>query len=221
MAPGFARLALQHGDGAGAAFALGAALFGTAQALRTQPLQHSDVRWPVRGDGSSVQHEPNAHGLEPTMTRQLFPARTTREIWTKRASWHILSIVRDVVQALLELLTSRQRGALATVVRASGSTPQRPGARLLLRDDGSTLGTVGGGGDRAGRARELAARARLPGAGALDSRFGARPWHVLRGQNGDFRGTNLAGSEAVAARRGGTSPSPPPRWHAAWASKYT
>ena len=53
--------------------------------------------------------------------------------------------MRDVVQALLELLTSRQRGALATVVRASGSTPQRPGARLLLRADGSTLGTVGGG----------------------------------------------------------------------------
>jgi xanthine dehydrogenase accessory factor len=53
--------------------------------------------------------------------------------------------VRDVVQALLELLTSRQRGALATVVRTSGSTPQQPGARLLLREDRSTLGTVGGG----------------------------------------------------------------------------
>ncbi|HYQ41242.1 MAG TPA: XdhC family protein [Polyangiaceae bacterium] len=53
--------------------------------------------------------------------------------------------MRDVVQALLELLTSRQRGALATVVRATGSTPQRPGARLLLREDGSTLGTIGGG----------------------------------------------------------------------------
>ena len=53
--------------------------------------------------------------------------------------------VRDVVQALLELLTNRQRGALATVVRTSGSTPQQAGARLLLREDGSTLGTVGGG----------------------------------------------------------------------------
>ena len=53
--------------------------------------------------------------------------------------------MRDVVQALLELLTSRQRGALATVVRTSGSTPQQPGARLLLREDGSSLGTVGGG----------------------------------------------------------------------------
>ncbi len=53
--------------------------------------------------------------------------------------------VRDVVQALLELLTRRQRGALATVVRTSGSTPQRTGARLLLREDHTTLGTVGGG----------------------------------------------------------------------------
>ena len=53
--------------------------------------------------------------------------------------------VRDVVAALLELLTRRQRGALATVVRVAGSTPQQAGARLLLREDGSTLGTVGGG----------------------------------------------------------------------------
>jgi xanthine dehydrogenase accessory factor len=53
--------------------------------------------------------------------------------------------VRDVVQAVLELLTSRQRGALATVVRVSGSTPQQAGARLLLREDGSSLGTIGGG----------------------------------------------------------------------------
>lgn len=56
-----------------------------------------------------------------------------------------MSHVRDVVSAVLELLTQRQRGALATVVRVSGSTPQEPGARLLLRDDGTTLGTVGGG----------------------------------------------------------------------------
>lgn len=46
---------------------------------------------------------------------------------------------------MLEVLASGERGALATVVRVSGSTPQRAGARLLLRPDGSTLGTVGGG----------------------------------------------------------------------------
>jgi xanthine dehydrogenase accessory factor len=56
-----------------------------------------------------------------------------------------LQIVREVVQAVLELIASRGRGALATVVRTSGSTPQGPGARLLLRADGSLVGTVGGG----------------------------------------------------------------------------
>jgi xanthine dehydrogenase accessory factor len=51
----------------------------------------------------------------------------------------------NVARAVLKVLGSGQRGALATVVRASGSTPQQPGARLLLMPDGSTIGTVGGG----------------------------------------------------------------------------
>lgn len=53
--------------------------------------------------------------------------------------------MREVVEAVVELLRSGRRGALATVVRTFGSTPQLPGARLLLRDDGSFVGTVGGG----------------------------------------------------------------------------
>jgi len=53
--------------------------------------------------------------------------------------------VRDIARALLEVLDSGQRAALATVTRVSGSVPQQPGARLLLRSDGSLVGTVGGG----------------------------------------------------------------------------
>ncbi len=34
---------------------------------------------------------------------------------------------------------------LATVVRTHGSTPQKPGAKLLVRSDGSGVGTIGGG----------------------------------------------------------------------------
>ena len=34
---------------------------------------------------------------------------------------------------------------VATVVRTKGSTPQKPGAKLLVRDDGSGVGTLGGG----------------------------------------------------------------------------
>ena len=53
--------------------------------------------------------------------------------------------MRDVTEALLALLDEGGRGAMATVVRSSGSTPQEPGARMLLRPDGSTVGTIGGG----------------------------------------------------------------------------
>lgn len=51
----------------------------------------------------------------------------------------------DVLEAVVALLRGGGRGALATVTRASGSTPQQPGARMLLREDGSLVGTVGGG----------------------------------------------------------------------------
>lgn len=53
--------------------------------------------------------------------------------------------MREVMQAVLELFERGERGALATVTRTSGSTPQVLGARLLLRRDGSRVGTVGGG----------------------------------------------------------------------------
>lgn len=53
--------------------------------------------------------------------------------------------MREVSQALLEVLQSGRRGALATVVNVSGSVPQQPGARLLLTPDAKLVGTVGGG----------------------------------------------------------------------------
>lgn len=38
-----------------------------------------------------------------------------------------------------------ERAVLVTVVKATGSTPRAPGARMLVLADGTTLGTVGGG----------------------------------------------------------------------------
>ena len=49
------------------------------------------------------------------------------------------------MRRIQELLDAGELGALATVVRTSGSAPQRPGARLLLLVDGERVGTVGGG----------------------------------------------------------------------------
>jgi xanthine/CO dehydrogenase XdhC/CoxF family maturation factor len=53
--------------------------------------------------------------------------------------------MRDVTEALLAVLDEGGRGALATVIRSSGSTPQEPGARISSRPDGRLVGTVGGG----------------------------------------------------------------------------
>jgi xanthine dehydrogenase accessory factor len=53
--------------------------------------------------------------------------------------------MREVTEALLALLRSGGEGALATVIKTSGSTPQLAGARLLLGAAGDTVGTVGGG----------------------------------------------------------------------------
>ena len=52
-----------------------------------------------------------------------------------------------MMRAIVKILEgdAQQSAALATVIRRSGSAPQIEGARLLLRSDGSMLGTVGGG----------------------------------------------------------------------------
>jgi xanthine dehydrogenase accessory factor len=57
----------------------------------------------------------------------------------------VLHVRDDMMRALSEVLASGARGALATVVRTGGSTPQQVGARLLLHPEGRLVGTVGGG----------------------------------------------------------------------------
>ena len=46
---------------------------------------------------------------------------------------------------LADLLERHPRLAMATVVSAAGSTPRETAARMLVRPDGSTHGTIGGG----------------------------------------------------------------------------
>ena len=53
--------------------------------------------------------------------------------------------MKEVIQEAVKLLESGQPGVLATVVRTKGSTPQKAGAMLLVRQDGSGVGTLGGG----------------------------------------------------------------------------
>ena len=53
--------------------------------------------------------------------------------------------MKEVIQEAIKLLQSGKAGVLATVVRTKGSTPQKPGAMLLVREDGTGVGTLGGG----------------------------------------------------------------------------
>ena len=53
--------------------------------------------------------------------------------------------MKDVIRGAVETLRDGHPCVLATVVRTKGSTPQKAGAMLLVRNDGSGLGTLGGG----------------------------------------------------------------------------
>jgi xanthine dehydrogenase accessory factor len=54
-------------------------------------------------------------------------------------------MVEDVLAAANVALARGETVALVTIVRATGSTPQRVGAKMLVFADGRTVGTIGGG----------------------------------------------------------------------------
>ena len=53
--------------------------------------------------------------------------------------------IQPVLGEAERLLEKGKPFVLATVVHTKGSTPQKPGAKLLIREDGTTVGTLGGG----------------------------------------------------------------------------
>ena len=52
---------------------------------------------------------------------------------------------KQILDELTRCLEENRPAALATVISASGSTPAETGAKMLVYEDGSILGTVGGG----------------------------------------------------------------------------
>lgn len=51
----------------------------------------------------------------------------------------------EIYREIADILENGRRAALATIVGTTGSTPGKETAKMLVREDGSTLGTVGGG----------------------------------------------------------------------------
>jgi len=51
----------------------------------------------------------------------------------------------DIYEEIVKLRQQGRRGAVATIVNAHGSIPSFKTAKMLVRDDGSIVGTIGGG----------------------------------------------------------------------------
>ena len=53
--------------------------------------------------------------------------------------------MHEVFQEAINILDKDDPIVVATVIRTKGSTPQKPGSKLLVRKDGTGVGTLGGG----------------------------------------------------------------------------
>src|SRR3989442_4523941 len=51
----------------------------------------------------------------------------------------------DIYEEIVKLRHEDRRGAVATIVNVRGSIPSFETAKMLVRDDGSIVGTIGGG----------------------------------------------------------------------------
>ena len=51
----------------------------------------------------------------------------------------------DIYEEIVKLRNEGRRGAVATIVNVRGSVPSFETAKMLVRDDGSIVGTIGGG----------------------------------------------------------------------------
>jgi xanthine dehydrogenase accessory factor len=51
----------------------------------------------------------------------------------------------DIYEEIVRLRREKRRAALATIIGVRGSVPSFQSAKMLVRDDGSILGTIGGG----------------------------------------------------------------------------
>ncbi len=62
--------------------------------------------------------------------------------------------MEDVFEEIVKIKAEGKRAALATVTSVKGSAPRANGAKMLVKDDGSIVGSVGGGSMEAAVCRE-------------------------------------------------------------------
>src|SRR5687768_3102035 len=53
--------------------------------------------------------------------------------------------IKDIIKAFKKAVANGKKSALATVVSVEGSSYRRPGARMLITEDGELTGAISGG----------------------------------------------------------------------------
>ncbi len=51
----------------------------------------------------------------------------------------------NIFEEIVKLNHSGQKVALATIISVNGSAPREPGAKIIVKNDGTTVGSIGGG----------------------------------------------------------------------------
>jgi len=105
----------------------------------------------------------------------------------------------DIFDEIQKMRHEGRKAALATIVQIRGSVPSFQSAKMLIRDDGSTLGSVGGGCVEAEvwtAAQDVIRdeKAKVMSFDLTDESMAESGPH-LWGQARDFRGTHPAHSE--------------------------
>ena len=52
----------------------------------------------------------------------------------------------EIYQELVKVISRGERAVLATIITSQGSAPRKAGAKMLIKADGTFVGTIGGGG---------------------------------------------------------------------------
>jgi len=74
---------------------------------------------------------------------------------------HNDGMAMDIFEEIVRLRRSGLKAALATIVARRGSTPRKDAAKMIILEDGSLIGSIGGGCTEADVCREAANVIRL------------------------------------------------------------
>src|ERR1700689_2731448 len=95
--------------------------------------------------GMVPYHRPKSGHITCYLNRTYHVLLTGESLGTFGIGGCGILVVMDIFEEVVRMRRAGERGALATIVHTNGSIPSYESSRMLVRDDGSIVGTVGGG----------------------------------------------------------------------------